>query len=98
MCLNLHQVSTLALFKGIMDHKQHLPRDQPYKDLVKLIQFLLRQFFKAAEEDPFIVVHVRTFHPLSCCRLIVSDNSGAIPEESWSLETILELETRREIH
>ncbi|KAF9644412.1 timeless-domain-containing protein [Thelephora ganbajun] len=50
-------VSTLALFKSIMDHKQYLPREQPYKDLVNLIQFLLRQFFKAVDDDPFIIVH-----------------------------------------
>ena len=46
-----------------MDHKQYLPRDQPYKDLVNLIQFLLRQFFKAVEDDPFIIVHVRDHNP-----------------------------------
>ena len=45
-----------------MDHKQYLPRDQPYKDLVNLIQFLLRQFFKAVEDDPFIIVHVSTYN------------------------------------
>jgi len=62
--LNLHKVSTLALFKSITDHKQYLPRDQPYKDLVNLIQFLLRQFFKTVEDDPFIIVHVRAYHPV----------------------------------
>lgn len=49
------------MFKSILDHKQYLPREQPYKDLTNLIQFLLRQFFKAAEEDSFIIVHVRTY-------------------------------------
>jgi replication fork protection complex subunit Tof1/Swi1 len=55
-------VSTLALFKNILDHKQYLPRDQPHKDLVNLIQFLLRQFFKAVEDDSFIIVHVSLQH------------------------------------
>ena len=44
-----------------MDHKQYLPRDQPYKDLVNLVQFLLRQFFKAVEEDSFIIVHASVY-------------------------------------
>ena len=81
-----------------MDHKQYLPRDQPYKDLVNLVQFLLRQFFKAAEDDWFIVVHVSDYHPLLCCYLTVDGNLGAIPEKPRTLETILELETRREIY
>ena len=45
-----------------MDYKQYLPRDQPYKDLVNLIQFLLRQFFKAVEDDSFIIVHVGAYN------------------------------------
>ena len=79
-----------------MDHKKYLPRDQPYKDLVNLIQFLLRQFFKAVEDDPFIIVHVSTYHSLTVVlsySLIVSNGSGVISEEPWSLETVLELET-----
>jgi len=95
--LNWLKVSTLALFKSIMDHKQYLPRDQPYKDLVNLIQFLLRQFFKAAEDDPFIIVHVSPhglrFTLVLRYQIIVSNDSGTIPEEPWSLETVLELET-----
>ena len=76
-----------------MDHKQYLPKDQPYKDLVNLIQFLLRQFFKAAEDDWFIIVHVGNYHPLLCRYLTLDGDLGAIPEEPWSLEAILELET-----
>ena len=66
-----HKVSTLALFKSILDHKQYLPREQPYKDLVNLIQFLLRQFFKAVEDDPFIIVHVSSHsHDSRLCHAI----------------------------
>lgn len=85
-----------------MDHKQYLPKDQPYKDLVHLIQFLLRQFFKAVEDDPFIIVHVSTCNlrlmVVLSYWLIVSNGSGAVSEEPWPLETVLELEARREIH
>lgn len=79
-----------------MDHKQYLPRDQPYKDLVSLIQFLLRQFFKAVEDDPFVIVHVGAYNlPFILVlrhELIVSNGSGTISQEPWSLETVLELE------
>ncbi|TFK80719.1 timeless-domain-containing protein [Polyporus arcularius HHB13444] len=49
-------VSTLYLFKKIMAEEKTLPREQPYKDLVALINFLLRKFFKAVEEDSFLIV------------------------------------------
>ncbi|TBU40199.1 timeless-domain-containing protein [Dichomitus squalens] len=49
-------VSTLHLFKQIMAEERSLPREQPYKDLVALINFILRRFFKAAEEDSFLLV------------------------------------------
>ena len=51
-------MSTLYLFKKIMAEEKSLPKDQPYKDLVALIKFLLRQFFKAVEKDSFLVVEV----------------------------------------
>ena len=33
-----------------------MPREQPYKDLVNLINFILRQFFKALSENTFLAV------------------------------------------
>ncbi|KAJ3565991.1 hypothetical protein NP233_g7283 [Leucocoprinus birnbaumii] len=54
------QVSTLDLFKTILSEKDTLPRDQPYKDLINLINFILRKFFKALAEDSFLAVEVRT--------------------------------------
>jgi len=93
--LNRHKVSTLALFKSIMDHKQYLPREQPYKDLVNLIQFLLRQFFKAVEDDSFIIIHVNALSPVVHVgfTLLINRDPGSVPQEPWSLETVLELET-----
>ncbi|KAG6918286.1 hypothetical protein DXG01_015378 [Tephrocybe rancida] len=49
-------VSTLNLFKAILVDQKSFPRDQPYKDLVNLITFILRQFFKALGEDTFLAV------------------------------------------
>ncbi|KAH9924971.1 timeless-domain-containing protein [Epithele typhae] len=54
-------VSTLNLFKKIIAEEKSLPRDQPYKDLVALIKYLLRQFFKAVEKDSFVIVEA--FYP-----------------------------------
>lgn len=51
-------MSTLNLFKNILDEQRSLPRDQPHKDLVNIINFLLRRFFKALAEEPFLAVEV----------------------------------------
>ncbi|KAG0699398.1 timeless protein-domain-containing protein [Suillus ampliporus] len=49
-------VSTLNLFKTILDDQKSLPKDQSSKDLVTLVDFILRKFFKALEEEPFLAV------------------------------------------
>jgi replication fork protection complex subunit Tof1/Swi1 len=49
------------LFKSIMDEEKSLPREQPYKDLVALINYILRRFFKAVEEDNFLIIEA--FYP-----------------------------------
>ncbi|KAF9556074.1 timeless-domain-containing protein [Agrocybe pediades] len=55
------KVSTLDLFKTILADQKSFPREQPYKDLINLINFILRQFFKALEKDSFLAVE--TFFP-----------------------------------
>ena len=58
-------VSTLSLFKQIMAEERTLPREQPYKDLVALINYILRKFFEAVEEDSFLIIEVGPcFHSL----------------------------------
>lgn len=52
------QVSTLNLFKMILDDQKSLPRDQAHKDLTNLVNFILRKFFKALAEDSFLAVEV----------------------------------------
>ncbi|KAI0942849.1 hypothetical protein AcV7_002147 [Taiwanofungus camphoratus] len=49
-------VSTLELFKTILADQKSLPKDQPYKDLIALINFLLRRFFKAVSEESFLII------------------------------------------
>ncbi|KAA1474618.1 timeless-domain-containing protein [Dentipellis sp. KUC8613] len=50
------QVSTLDLFKSILANQKTLPKDQTSKDLLALITYLLRQFFKAVEADSFVLI------------------------------------------
>ncbi|KAJ7151353.1 timeless protein-domain-containing protein [Mycena crocata] len=49
-------VSTLYLFQSILAAEKTFPRDQPHRDLVQLVNFVLRRFFKALEEEPFLAV------------------------------------------
>lgn len=53
-------MSTLNLFKTILADQKSFPKDQPYKDLVALINYVLRQFFKAVEADSFVLIEVRS--------------------------------------
>ncbi|KAI9452046.1 timeless-domain-containing protein [Lactarius psammicola] len=50
------QVSALNLFKTVLGDQNSFPKDQPYKDLVALINYILRQFFKAVEADSFVLI------------------------------------------
>ncbi|KAF7359427.1 Topoisomerase 1-associated factor 1 [Mycena sanguinolenta] len=49
-------VSTLYLFQTILAAQKTFPRDQPHRDLVQLVTYILRKFFKALEEEPFLAV------------------------------------------
>ncbi|KAJ7201098.1 timeless protein-domain-containing protein [Mycena pura] len=49
-------VSTLYLFQTVLAAQKTFPRDQPHRDLVSLVTFVLRRFFKALEEEPFLAV------------------------------------------
>jgi replication fork protection complex subunit Tof1/Swi1 len=49
-------VSTMQLFKSILDDQRSLPKDQPYVDLIRLITFVLRKFFRSVEEEPFLMI------------------------------------------
>ncbi|KAJ7608441.1 timeless protein-domain-containing protein [Roridomyces roridus] len=49
-------VSTLYLFQTILAAQKTFPRDQPHRDLVALVTFVLRRFFKALQEEPFLAV------------------------------------------
>jgi replication fork protection complex subunit Tof1/Swi1 len=49
-------VSVLDLFQTILTHQLSLPKDPSSKDLLTLINFILRKFFKRAQEEPFLIV------------------------------------------
>ncbi|CAE6484806.1 unnamed protein product [Rhizoctonia solani] len=55
------KVSTLSLFQSILKNQTSLPKDQPHKDLIQLINFILRKFFKSAQEHPLLLVEA--FYP-----------------------------------
>lgn len=46
----------LNLFQQILNNELSLPKDPSSKDLVALITFILRKFFKQLEETPFLLV------------------------------------------
>ncbi|KAK8843979.1 hypothetical protein IAR55_006771 [Kwoniella newhampshirensis] len=51
-----YKVSTLNLFRRILDEQHSLPKADPSKDLLQLISFILRKFFKRVADDPFLIV------------------------------------------
>ena len=61
------KVSTLNLFRMILTRQSTLPKEQPYKDLVALITFILKKFFKAVKEDPMLIIEVSTLLLASPC-------------------------------
>jgi len=54
----------LELFKSILADQKALPKEQPYKDLINLINFVLHKFFKAMTEEPFLAVEVQMHHSI----------------------------------
>src|SRR5258708_3400269 len=86
------QVSTLELFNRILAHQKDLPRDRPYKDLLHLINFVLRKFFKTMEEQPLLMLEVVTPDSVLWRTQLISTLPGILPEESTRLEAIFYLE------
>ncbi|WVQ93115.1 hypothetical protein IAU59_000179 [Kwoniella sp. CBS 9459] len=54
------KVSTLNLFRRILDEQHSLMKADSSKDLMQLINFVLRKFFKRVAEDPFLIVEAFT--------------------------------------
>jgi len=91
------------LFKTILADQKFFPKDQPYKDLVALVNYVLRQFFKAVEADSFVLIEVRPALP---CVITIPTRSGVpsefsmctgiLPKESESMEEVLQLGTREQ--
>lgn len=52
------KASVLNLFRQILDDRKSLPKTRPWQDLLSLIQFVLKEFFKVAREQPIILIEV----------------------------------------
>lgn len=50
----------MDLLKSILSERESFPKEQPYTDLVNLIRYILRQFLKLVEKDPFVAIEVTT--------------------------------------
>lgn len=50
------KVSTLDLLKSILAEQAIFPKTQIYKELIQLVNYIVRQFFKAVEKEPFLLV------------------------------------------
>lgn len=72
-------MSTLNLFKSILADQKFIPRDPPYKDLVRLINFILRQFFKAIEENAFLAVEVSDVQYIIYNLHVLNPPRGLVP-------------------
>ena len=55
------RVSTLELFRRILDDQACLPKTAPYKDLFKFIGYILKQFFKLAQTNQLLFIEVMPF-------------------------------------
>ncbi|KAG9019357.1 Topoisomerase 1-associated factor 1 [Tulasnella sp. 427] len=60
------RVSTMDLFHRILKMEKTLPKEIPYVDLCKLMRFVVKKFFKAVQEDPFLMVEA--FFPIRASR------------------------------
>ena len=49
-------MSCLDLFRRVLDAQAALPKVDASRDLVQLITYVLRKFFKRVDEDPFLIV------------------------------------------
>lgn len=110
LCANYTKVSTLYLFQTILAAQKTFPRDQPHRDLVSLVTYVLRKFFKALEEEPFLAVEVRLFavSPRPLCAISVylyfsipvflkaNCAAGVLPEKPGPVEGVLQLGTAGE--
>lgn len=53
------KTSALSLFQSVLDNRKKLPRQQSYDDLIKLVEFIVKRFFKLARSNPMMLLEVR---------------------------------------
>lgn len=52
------KASVLHQFRQILDDRKSLPKTRPWNDLFALIQYILKEFFKAARVQPILLIEV----------------------------------------
>lgn len=50
------QIGPLDLFRQILDERESLPKAEASHDLIQIINYILRKFFKKVAEDPFVII------------------------------------------
>lgn len=58
MVTDISQVSSLNLFKTILAEEKAFPKDQAFKDLKNVTEYIIKKFFKATRDNPFLLVEV----------------------------------------
>lgn len=93
------QGTTLELFRRIIDDRAYLPKTAPYKDLSKLITYILKKFFKAAQENPLIFLEIFYTHRKSSIdrivHLLATDNEDDEDNLPKKLRMPAELEIKK---
>lgn len=91
----ISQTTTLELFQRILRDEKLLPKEQPYLDLVTLVKFILRKFFKAVAEDPFILVEAWYFHFIPSRSRLNFLVTVVLPSNPKSLEANFRIQVAR---
>ncbi|KAG8943281.1 Topoisomerase 1-associated factor 1 [Tulasnella sp. 424] len=81
------KVSTLDLFHRILKAEKTLPKDTPYLDLCKLMRYVVKKFFKAVQEDSFLMVEA--FFPIRASRKGLGGKSLARGEASSDEDVVV---------
>lgn len=63
------RATRMELFRRILDDRPHLPKEGPYKDLLGLIGFVLKKFFKIALTNKTMFIEVSLRYKIHSARL-----------------------------
>ncbi|KAG9047150.1 Topoisomerase 1-associated factor 1 [Tulasnella sp. UAMH 9824] len=81
------KVSTLDLFHRILKAEKTLPKETPYLDLCKLMRYVVKKFFKAVQEDSFLMIEA--FFPIRASRKGLGGKSLAREDASSDEDVVV---------